>query len=261
MSDPVLPGEGPMTDAAASIRAYLDADTSSNSFGRLMPYELPDGAPKSLTRTDLIAVLDELDHLRSECAALAAKVDAARALELPDGDWSHYYRMGYTEALAAVGRALDAPGRPHTPAQEAAEVLAKLTASIDAYIRACKATECSCYPVAGNTKVFNHWCRTHGVLSIVPAELTWTNPGIRGGEPCMRGTRVPVEDVSTLLEDGATWDFVKETYPSIPTPEGRREATQEGHSGQETAGTGSGRGTGVAEAPEAAQASEGGTDE
>lgn len=48
-------------DAAARIRAYLDADTSSNSFGRLMPYELGPGAPRALSRTDLIAVLDALE--------------------------------------------------------------------------------------------------------------------------------------------------------------------------------------------------------
>jgi hypothetical protein len=141
---------------------------------------------------------------------------------------------------------IPASGMPHTPAQgaEDGDSLAELTSSIAEYVRACKAASCSCHPIASNTKVINHWCRDHGVLSVVPAELTWTNPGIRGGEPCMIHTRVPVEDVSTLLEDWATWEQVKDIYPSIPTPEAPRAAAQPGAGDAETSGTGSGRGTG-----------------
>lgn len=55
-----IPQPGP----AERIRAYLDADAGWNSFGRLMPYELPKGAPRSLTRADLVEVLDQLDSAR-----------------------------------------------------------------------------------------------------------------------------------------------------------------------------------------------------
>jgi hypothetical protein len=51
-------------EAAARVRAYLDACPNQKSFGRLMPYELPKGAPDDLTRDDLIAVLDQLDSAR-----------------------------------------------------------------------------------------------------------------------------------------------------------------------------------------------------
>lgn len=53
-----------MSDAAARISAYLDADTTSNSFRRLMPYEMAAGAPRSLSRSDLIEVLELLAAAR-----------------------------------------------------------------------------------------------------------------------------------------------------------------------------------------------------
>jgi hypothetical protein len=171
-----------------------------------------------------------------------------------DTERFEYVRDELTKAKALIDEtkalideySAPASGMPHTPAQgdEDGDSLAELTASIAEYVRACKAAGCSCHPIASNTKVISHWCRNHGVLSVVPAELTWSNPGIRGGEPCMLNTRVPVEQVSTLLEDGATWEQVKDIYPSIPTPEATREAAQPGAGDAETSGMGSGRGTG-----------------
>jgi hypothetical protein len=130
--------------------------------------------------------------------------------------------------------------------EEYAEAIAEFKADKAAYCRAVDTEGCACiprpnYPVLAD---LNRWCRKHGILVAVPAELTWSNPGIRGGEPCMVHTRVPVEQVSTLLEDGATWEQVKDIYPSIPTPEAPREAPQSGAGDAETSGTGSGRGTG-----------------
>jgi hypothetical protein len=125
------------------------------------------------------------------------------------------------------------PGVPHAPAVEAREA-DELKATTAEYVRAIKAEGCCCK----SGSVSSHWCREHGVLAIVPAELTWSNPGIRGGEPCMMRTRVPVEEVLNLLEDGASWEFVKETYPSIPVP-----PAQPGRGDADTAGTETDRGT------------------
>lgn len=104
--------------------------------------------------------------------------------------------------------------------EEYAEAIAEFKADKAAYCRAVDTEGCACiprpnYPVLADR---NRWCRKHGILVTVPAELTQSVSGIRGGEPCMVHTRVPVEDVSTLLEDGATWEQVKDIYPSIPTP-------------------------------------------
>lgn len=187
----------------------------------------------------------ELDKAIREAAADKARIAAVRRVaEQPDRDWQRlsermpqYFkpvdaeerarRTGWKQgaslfrdqlwaALGEVRPAEPAPEMPRPPAEEA-DALAKHEAAIAEYVRACKADGCSCYPIASNTKVISHWCRIHGVLSIVPAELTWTNPGIRGGEPCMRGTRVPVEEVAGYLADGATWDEIREMLPSLPS--------------------------------------------
>lgn len=104
--------------------------------------------------------------------------------------------------------------------EDYAAALAEFEADKAAYCRAVDNEGCSCapHPRFDIFAQLNRWCREHGILKTVPAELTQSVSGIRGGEPCMLGTRVPVEQVSTLLEDGATWEQVQETYPSIPTP-------------------------------------------
>jgi uncharacterized protein (DUF433 family) len=53
---------------------------------------------------------------------------------------------------------------------------------------------------------------------LIPADLIESNPGIRGGEPCMKGTRVPAADVAELLADGLGWHQVHEYWPSVPLP-------------------------------------------
>lgn len=135
------------------------------------------------------------------------------------------------------------------------EEIKAFQADLAEYCRAVDVDGCACVPRPKFPALadMNRWCREHGLLAIVPAELTQSISGIRGGEPCMLNTRVPVEQVSTLLEDGATWDFVKETYPSIPTPEAPREATQSPSSAPGTVQESTGRGTGAGEAPGGAQ--------
>ncbi|MFG3340559.1 DUF433 domain-containing protein [Glycomyces sp. NPDC048151] len=74
------------------------------------------------------------------------------------------------------------------------------------------------------------WCQTCGAQTslddmdsrpaLIPAALVESHPGIRGGEPVMRGTRVPAADVAGLLHDGLPWSNIHEYYPSIPVPEG-----------------------------------------
>lgn len=53
-------------------------------------------------------------------------------------------------------------------------------------------------------------------LSLIPAGLIESVPGIRGGEMVIVGTRVPAAEVAGYLADGATWDEVREMLPSLP---------------------------------------------
>ena len=41
------------------------------------------------------------------------------------------------------------------------------------------------------------------------------DPEIRGGEPCIRGTRVGVYEIARMLEHGAPEDEILEGYPSL----------------------------------------------
>lgn len=54
-------------------------------------------------------------------------------------------------------------------------------------------------------------------LSLIPADLIKSDPGIRGGEPCITGTRIPAHEVAGYLADGATWEEVREMLPSLPS--------------------------------------------
>ena len=45
--------------------------------------------------------------------------------------------------------------------------------------------------------------------------LVVSNPGILGGKPVFRGTRLPVETLFEYLADGLTLDYYLETFPSV----------------------------------------------
>lgn len=66
MGEPLSEAE----DAAARIRAYLDACPDANSFGREIRWELrdADGRPYDLPRADLVAVIDALGVLEGQLA-------------------------------------------------------------------------------------------------------------------------------------------------------------------------------------------------
>ncbi len=46
-----------------------------------------------------------------------------------------------------------------------------------------------------------------------------TKPGVLGGKPCIRGTRLSVEMILELLASGATKEEILAAYPQV-TPEG-----------------------------------------
>ena len=42
-----------------------------------------------------------------------------------------------------------------------------------------------------------------------------SDPGILGGKPVFRGTRLPVETLFEYIADGQTLDYYLETFPSV----------------------------------------------
>lgn len=42
------------------------------------------------------------------------------------------------------------------------------------------------------------------------------NPAMMGGEPVIRGTRVPVRTVAGLIERGESREIMREDYPQVP---------------------------------------------
>ncbi|HKG04167.1 MAG TPA: DUF433 domain-containing protein [Conexibacter sp.] len=42
------------------------------------------------------------------------------------------------------------------------------------------------------------------------------DPKVMGGEPVIRGTRVPVRTIAALIEDGEAHDILREDYPHVP---------------------------------------------
>jgi len=42
------------------------------------------------------------------------------------------------------------------------------------------------------------------------------NPAIMGGEPVIRGTRIPVRTIAGLIEQGETREVMREDYPQVP---------------------------------------------
>ena len=62
----------------------------------------------------------------------------------------------------------------------------------------------------------------------VPAHLVVSVPGIRGGEPTIRGTRILAEEVQGYLSEGATWEEIRSLlYPSLPPREAHVESGEE----------------------------------
>jgi uncharacterized protein (DUF433 family) len=44
-----------------------------------------------------------------------------------------------------------------------------------------------------------------------------SSPGILGGKPCIRGTRISVEHVLELLASGGTREAILAAYPQVPS--------------------------------------------
>lgn len=49
------------------------------------------------------------------------------------------------------------------------------------------------------------------------AHAAWivSDPGIRGGKPCVRGTRISVAHILEVLSNGASRDDVLKAYPNL----------------------------------------------
>ena len=48
------------------------------------------------------------------------------------------------------------------------------------------------------------------------AGLVVSTPGILGGTPVFKGTRVPVRNLFEYLADGLSLDYFLESFPSVP---------------------------------------------
>lgn len=48
-----------------------------------------------------------------------------------------------------------------------------------------------------------------------PRDHVQVDPAVRGGEPMIAGTRVPYEDVASLMRDGVAAEGIHEFYPAV----------------------------------------------
>lgn len=48
-----------------------------------------------------------------------------------------------------------------------------------------------------------------------PAELIVSTPGVLGGKPCVRGTRISVEFILELLASGGSREEILRAYPQV----------------------------------------------
>lgn len=66
-----------------------------------------------------------------------------------------------------------------------------------------------------DTKETNHLLQMRWLALRNAEKFVVSDPGIRGGEPVIRNTRVPVYLIADLLKQGAGLDEVLEDYPSL----------------------------------------------
>ena len=52
-------------------------------------------------------------------------------------------------------------------------------------------------------------------IHAVAGGLVVSDPGILGGKPVFRGTRLPVQSLFDYLADGLSLDYFLETFPSV----------------------------------------------
>lgn len=48
-----------------------------------------------------------------------------------------------------------------------------------------------------------------------PREHVQVDPGVRGGEPVIRGTRIPYDEVAALMRDGVAAEEIREFFPHV----------------------------------------------
>jgi uncharacterized protein (DUF433 family) len=56
-----------------------------------------------------------------------------------------------------------------------------------------------------------------------PREHVQVDPGVRGGEPVIAGTRIPYDEVAALLRDGVAAEDIGEFFPEV-SPAAARDA-------------------------------------
>jgi uncharacterized protein (DUF433 family) len=54
-----------------------------------------------------------------------------------------------------------------------------------------------------------------GDLALQPTRYIVSQPGVQGGSPCIRGTRVPVWVLAAIHKKGDTPDDILEMYPNL----------------------------------------------
>lgn len=163
----------------------------------------------------------ERDEAIREAAADKAKLAAVRDVITPKNpDWKplterhpEYFapvspeeaarKKGWGQGVALltqqIQHALDGPEMPRPPAEEAQERPGTFPAG------------------SGRGTGVTGAQGAQADLSLIPAGLIKSDPGIRGGEPCITGTRIPAHEVAGYLADGATWEQVREMLPSLPS--------------------------------------------